>query len=132
MIEATWLCYRMYTRPLEIFVSKLRLGVIGGGQLAMMMAQESHKHNLDLEIIASDPTQYCPAEKHVDRLILGDFKDSNTLDKLAKSSDLITYEIELANARALENLVNQGKAVYPRPQILKIIQALNRNKNLFP
>ena len=112
----------MYTQFPEIFVSKLRLGIIGGGQLAMMMAQESHKYNLDLELIASDPTQYCPANKHVDRLILGDFKDSNTLDKIAKSSDLITYEIELANTQALENLVNQGKEVYPRPQVLKIIQ----------
>jgi len=112
----------MYNRGLEIFVGKLRLGIIGGGQLAMMMAQASNKHNLNLEITASDPSSSCPAQGHIDQLILGDFKDSSTLQKISARSDLITYEIELANADSLEDLVEQGYDVYPKPQVLKIIQ----------
>ena len=47
----------------------------------MMMAQESNKHNLN--ITASDPSSSCPTQWHIDQLILGDFKDSNTLQKIA-------------------------------------------------
>ena len=112
----------MYNPGLEIFVDKLRLGIIGGGQLAMMMAQESNKYKLNLNIIASDPSSNCPAQRHIDQLILGDFKDSNTLQKISAESDLMTYEIELANADVLEDLVEQGNHVYPKPQVLKIIQ----------
>ena len=47
---------------------------------------------------------------------------------LAEESDLITYEIELANSKALIELQNKGYIVHPSPDTLKIIQNKYRQK----
>ena len=48
---------------------------------------------------------------------------------LAEESDLITYEIELANSKALIELQNKGYIVHPSPDTLKIIQNKYRQKS---
>ena len=52
----------------------MKIGVIGGGQLCLMMAQEIKKKNLPHKIIALDPTTNCPAKPFIFKQIVGDFK----------------------------------------------------------
>ena len=103
-------------------MTKQRLGIVGGGQLALMMAQEAQENDLNLEIIASDPNLNCPSASYLENLIQGDFKDKATLEKIAQNCDYMTYEIELANAEVLETIERNNQFIYPSPNVLKIIQ----------
>ena len=51
-----------------------------------------------------DPDEHCPASTLADNLIVSDFKDEQSIRKLARISDVLTYEIELANSQVLEDL----------------------------
>jgi len=99
-----------------------KIGLIGGGQLAMMMAQEIPKFPNRFTLIASDPNPECPASYHLDEIIEGDFKQSSTLHELASHSDILSYEIELASSKVLQEIEASGVKVYPSPKVLEIIQ----------
>lgn len=105
----------------------IRIGIIGGGQLGKMIAQEAKR--MSFEIIILDPSEDCPASCLSDELILADFKNELAIRKLAKKSDVITYEIELANSKALKSLESQRYPVYPSPETLRIIQNKFRQKS---
>ena len=105
----------------------IRIGIIGGGQLGKMIAQEAKR--MSFEIIILDPSKDCPASCLSDELILADFKNELAIRKLAKKSDVITYEIELANSKALQSLESQRYPVYPSPETLRIIQNKFRQKS---
>ena len=97
-----------------------RLGIIGGGQLGMMIT-EAAKNLSDAisEIIVLDPTDNCPAAQAGAKQIVGDFKDEDAIVKLAEQSDIITYEIESGNTDVLSKL---NAEIEPSPTTLGIIQ----------
>lgn len=105
----------------------VRIGIIGGGQLGKMIAQEAKR--MSFEVIILDPSEDCPASSLSDELILADFKNEFAIRKLAKKSDVVTYEIELANSKALKGLESQRYPVYPSPETLRIIQNKFRQKS---
>jgi 5-(carboxyamino)imidazole ribonucleotide synthase len=111
----------------KISISKpVRLGIVGGGQLGKMMAFEA-KH-MFMKVIILDPSKDCPASSLADKLIIGDFSDAQKIYDLSSEVDIITYEIELANATALNNLEESGFLVHPSPKTLSIIQNKYRQK----
>jgi len=97
-----------------------RLGIIGGGQLGMMIT-EAAKNLSDYisEITVLDPTENCPAAQVGAKQIVGDFKDEIAILKLAEQSDIITYEIESGNTDVLSKLKAE---IEPSPSTLGIIQ----------
>ncbi len=97
-----------------------RLGIIGGGQLGMMIT-EAAKNLSDAisEITVLDPTDNCPAAQAGAKQIVGDFKDEDAIVKLAEQSDIITYEIESGNTEVLSKL---NAEIEPSPTTLGIIQ----------
>src|SRR3989344_8724271 len=95
------------------------IGIVGGGQLGRMLTQAAHK--LGFKVIVLDPTPNSPAGQVADRQIVGSFKDKKKILELAKVSDYMTFEIESANALALDELVKKKKLVNPHPKILAII-----------
>jgi len=98
------------------------LGIIGGGQLGMMLTEAAKKMPERIsEIIVLDPTKNCPAAKVGARQIVADFKDKNAIVELSLQSDIITYEIESGNSEVLESL-NGNVTVNPSPATLRIIQ----------
>ena len=104
----------------------IRIGIIGGGQLGKMISQEAKRMFLTVNIL--DPNKDCPASTLCDKLIIADFKDEQKIYELAKYSDIITYEIELANSKALKKLENQNYPIYPSPHSLHILQNKFRQK----
>ena len=107
----------------------IQIGIIGGGQLGKMIAQEAKRMFLKVNIL--DPNKNCPASTICDNLIIADFKDEEKIYELADYSDIITYEIELANSKALKKLEAQHYPIYPSPHSLHIIQNKFRQKNFF-
>jgi len=99
---------------------KKRLGIIGGGQLGMMITEAAQNLNDDIsEITVLDPTENCPAAQAGAKQIVGDFKDELAILKLAEQSDIITYEIESGNTDVLSKLKAE---IEPSPSTLGIIQ----------
>ena len=97
-----------------------RLGIIGGGQLGMMITEAAKNLNEYIsEIIVLDPTENCPAAQAGAKQIVGDFKDEIAILKLAEQSDIITYEIESGNTDVLSKLKAE---IEPSPFTLGIIQ----------
>lgn len=97
-----------------------KIGIIGGGQLGQMMILEAKKMGFYVTVL--DPTFNCPAHTLVDEHIVADFNDKSAIRKLAKKSDVVTYEFEHINAEVLKELEAEGKPVYPTATSLEIIQ----------
>jgi 5-(carboxyamino)imidazole ribonucleotide synthase len=104
----------------------IKIGIIGGGQIGKMIAQEAKR--MSLKVVILDPSRDCPASTLCDRLIVADFKDENKIRDLAKSADVITYEIELANSKALKTLELKNYPIFPSPHSLYLIQNKFRQK----
>jgi 5-(carboxyamino)imidazole ribonucleotide synthase len=97
-----------------------RLGIIGGGQLGMMITEAAKNLSDEIsEITVLDPTKNCPAAQAGAKQIVGDFKDEIAILKLAEQSDIITYEIESGNTDVLSKLKAE---IEPSPSTLGIIQ----------
>ena len=98
------------------------LGIIGGGQLGMMLTEAAKNMPLDIsKIIVLDPTENCPASKIGAEQIVADFKDESSIRELAERSDIITYEIESGNSTVLKKLEPTCQ-INPSPETLEIIQ----------
>jgi 5-(carboxyamino)imidazole ribonucleotide synthase len=105
----------------------IRVGIIGGGQLGKMIAHEARR--MSLKVIVLDPTEGCPASGIADEQIVADFKDERAIMRLAGKSDVLTYEIELANSTALKDLEARTYPVRPAPETLHIVQNKFRQKS---
>ena len=104
-----------------------RLGIVGGGQLGMMLAEAGV--GLGIESVVLDPTSGAPASR-VARQIVGDYDDEAALAELAAVSDIATYEFEnvpVSSARFLAARVE----VFPPPQSLEFAQDRLLEKTLF-
>ena len=98
------------------------LGIIGGGQLGMMLTEAAKKMPEHIsEVIVLDPTENCPAARAGAKQIIADFKDKNAIVELSLQSDIITYEIESGDSQVLESL-KASISVNPSPTTLRTIQ----------
>ena len=98
------------------------LGIIGGGQLGMMIAEAAKKMPNEIsEIIVLDPTENCPAAQVGATQIVADFKDKDAIIELSQKSDIITYEIESGDSDVLKS-VEKNAEINPSPETLRIIQ----------
>ena len=97
------------------------LGIIGGGQLGMMLTEAAQNLGDISKIIVLDPTENCPAAKVGAQQIVADFKDEDAIKKLSELSDIITYEIESGNSDVLKKL-EENTEINPSPDTLRIIQ----------
>jgi 5-(carboxyamino)imidazole ribonucleotide synthase len=105
----------------EPVMSKI-LGIIGGGQLGMMITEAAKKMPEHiLKIIVLDPTENCPASQVGAEQIIADFKDEKAIRELAEKSDIITYEIESGDSDVLKSVETKAE-INPSPETLKIIQ----------
>lgn len=100
----------------------ITLGIIGGGQLGMMLTEAAKKIPEKIsKVIVLDPTINCPASIVGAEQIIADFKDENAIKELAEKSDVLTYEIESGNSDVLKSLESKV-VINPSPDTLKIIQ----------
>lgn len=96
------------------------IGIVGGGQLGRMLTDAAHR--LGYRVVVLDPNSPSPAGQVADKQIIGGFKDRKKILELAKVSDFLTFEIESADNKTLEEIAKKGKPVNPSPKILRIIK----------
>ncbi len=105
------------------------LGIIGGGQLGMMLTEAAQKMPAHIsDVIVLDPTKNCPAAKAGAKQIVADFKDENAIMDLADKADILTYEIESGNSSVLKSIEKKTE-INPSPYTLQIIQDKFRQKS---
>lgn len=68
------------------------IGIIGGGQLGLMIAQEARK--LGVRTVALDPAADAPAFAACDGRIVAAYDDAAALEELCRRCDAVTYEFE--------------------------------------
>jgi 5-(carboxyamino)imidazole ribonucleotide synthase len=100
----------------------MKLGIIGGGQLAWMMKNAATK--LGVELIVQTPSQNDPAVSIAHDSILAAVDDATATEILATKCDIITFENEFVDIAALSLLEKQG--VCFRPQLSALAPLLDK------
>jgi 5-(carboxyamino)imidazole ribonucleotide synthase len=87
------------------------IGIIGGGQLAWMMAQAAQSLPINVIVQAAHPTE--PAATVSPQVIYGAVQDAQATAQLAQITDVITFENEFVDLVALNRLAVEGTIFYP-------------------
>lgn len=103
------------------------IGVLGAGQLARMLALAGIP--LGFKFLYVDPSHSSPASL-LGEQIVAPFEDASALQKLAESSDLITYEFENIPVSVVTKLA-QTRSVFPPPLALESSQDRLLEKQFF-
>jgi 5-(carboxyamino)imidazole ribonucleotide synthase len=95
------------------------VGILGGGQLARMLAQAASRIGLNCHVYAPD-AESCAFDV-VKRATVAAYADQDALARFAKDCDVITYEFENVPSQTAAFL-SQRKPVLPDPRVLAITQ----------
>jgi 5-(carboxyamino)imidazole ribonucleotide synthase len=110
---------------IEDFIMKI--GILGAGQLAMMMAQVGKRMGHTFTFL--DPSPEACAFEYGDRIIAA-YDDPQALQKLAKASDVVTFEFENVPAQSLE-ILSKYVRIHPTTAALEHAQNRLKEKKLF-
>ena len=105
----------------------MKVGILGGGQLARMIALAGYP--LGLKFIVLDPDVNAGAGGLSEHLI-GAYDDPELLAQLAEKADVVTYEFENVPAHVAEFL-SSHTTVYPPANALAVAQDRLLEKNFF-
>ncbi|WP_394993386.1 5-(carboxyamino)imidazole ribonucleotide synthase [Emticicia sp.] len=111
------------------FDNTKKLGILGGGQLGRMLIQAAI--DFDVTIKTLDPDADAPCKYISHEFANGSLNDYETVMAFGQDCDVITIEIENVNIDALEAFEKQGKAVFPQPSILRLIQDKRIQKQFY-
>ena len=100
-------------------MSKINLGIIGGGQLGSMLSVAAKKLDIKTTIYCDDID--APAQNFCDEFIFGEYSNKDKIFEFAKKVDVITYEFENIPFETL-NEMNKLKSVFPKPSVNRLIQ----------
>lgn len=92
------------------------IGIVGGGQLARMMAQAAIGLGLRVRLLAEGPGT--SAAQVVVDTVVGDYTDPAVLRAFAAGCDAVTFDHEHVPTALLEELEASGVAVRPGPAAL--------------
>ncbi len=104
----------------DYFSSHFKLGILGGGQLGKMLLTETRK--FDIQTAVLDPNPDAPGQFACNHFTQGSLQDFDTVYNFGKKMDVLTFEIELINVEALEQLEKDGVIVFPSSKTIKTIQ----------
>ncbi|MEL6440914.1 MAG: 5-(carboxyamino)imidazole ribonucleotide synthase [Cyanobacteria bacterium J06621_8] len=101
----------------------LRVGVVGGGQLAWMMGAEAPR--LGIKLIVQTPHPSDPAVCRAHNVVLAEIDDPQGTRELAQRCSIITFENEFVDLEALQEIANQ-EAVSFRPGLTTLAPLLDK------
>ena len=102
------------------------LGIIGGGQLGIMLCQAAK--NLDIKTVIYCDDEDSPAQNYSDNFICGKYDDETKIKEFTSQVDVVTFEFENIPVPTLKK-IQQIKPVYPDPNVNFIIQHRSKEKN---
>tara|TARA_B100000900_G_scaffold225005_1_gene190980 strand:- start:39 stop:1190 length:1152 start_codon:yes stop_codon:yes gene_type:complete len=114
---------------MQLFSSKFKLGILGGGQLGKMLLYDAKRYDLHTKVM--DSNFEVPCARLADEFILGDITNYDDVINFGNKVDIITVEIEKINTEALLFLEKKGKKIFPSAVTLKIIQNKTQQKEFY-
>ncbi len=100
-------------------MSKITLGIIGGGQLGSMLAIAAKKLNIKTVIFCNDAD--APAQNFCNIFINGNYDNKEKISEFLNQVDVVTYEFENIPFETLSE-INKLKPVLPKPSVNRLIQ----------
>src|SRR5580698_11599062 len=87
------------------------LGIVGGGQLAKMLAQSASQFGCDIVVL--ERNHHSPAANLATETVIGDWDNPETLLALGSMVDVVTLENEFVDADSLAALAQFGHPLWP-------------------
>ncbi len=113
---------------MAVFDPSVTIGILGGGQLGRMLLQAGSDWNLSFRVL--DPDAQAPCA-HMAPFTQGKLTDYDTVLAFGQGCDVITIEIENINTQALRALQQQGKKIFPQPEVIELIQDKRTQKEFY-
>jgi 5-(carboxyamino)imidazole ribonucleotide synthase len=114
---------------MSAFDSEYKIGVLGGGQLGRMMIQSAIDFNFNVHVL--DPDANAPCKTIATSFTQGSLTDFDTVYNFGQDKNVLTIEIENVNTKALKALQAEGKAVFPQPGLIELIQNKTLQKRFY-
>jgi len=96
----------------------MKVGVIGGGQLARMMVPPAVALGIEIRVLA----EIEGSSAAIAATAVGDYRDLDTVLAFAEGVDVITFDHEHVPEPVLRALVERGVPVHPGPDALRFAQ----------
>ncbi len=112
---------------LKFNVYFMKIGIIGGGQLGLMIAEQAKI--IGAETVALDPSSDAPAFKVTDDHIIAAYDDANALEILCQQCDVVTYEFENIPSAVLVPLCEKYNIKQGYKQLLDSQDRLHEKNN---
>lgn len=97
-----------------------KLGILGGGQLALMTAQAAISLGIESVIFAPQPDT--PASRLTPHNLVGPWQDETLLKQFAQQCDVVTLESEFVDVAILQRIEALGTPVYASSHTLAQVQ----------
>lgn len=108
----------------------LKVGYLGGGQLARMLAESAHNMGLEAHVLSLKADS--PAAQVTRHWHQGSIDDSKALSDFLKTVDVATFESEFLNPEKLKTAVISSKGqIFPSPELMALLQDRKTQKELF-
>ena len=96
------------------------MGIVGGGQLARMLARAAAP--LGVQVAVLDQVKTGPAGSLASVLLEGSSGDVNALEQLARVANVTTFENEFVDAALVKQVEEAGHIVRPTAETLRLVQ----------
>lgn len=107
----------------------MKIGILGGGQLARMIIEETGKFGFTYRILSD--IEDSPAGQLCSEQVTGKFSDYEALKKFATGCDIVTLENEFIGSEYVKYIEDLGIKVMPGSGIVALIQdKLHQKQNL--
>ncbi len=126
---ATSYAFFIFSLLISHFVVTPTIGILGGGQLGLMLLQAAIDWNLRVHVL--DPDAEAPCRNLCTKFAQGSLLDYDTVYQFGQAVDILTIEIERVNVDALEALEREGKRVFPQPSVIRTIQDKRLQKQFY-
>ncbi len=105
------------------------LGILTGGQLGRMMLPTCMRFGLNVHIMDGDAS--APAGAFCGHFVQGDPFSAEAVFQFGQNLDCVTLEIEHVSLDGLKQLEASGVDVYPKPDLLEIVQDKGLQKQFY-
>lgn len=109
----------------------LRVGLIGGGQLALMLAEACRRQNHKPVVLLRSPSE--PASAAADEVLVGELDDPKALTELFARVDVVTIENEFLDLEVIRGVMQKHPQVplWPAPRTIAVAQDKLAQKELW-
>lgn len=94
------------------------IGIVGAGQLALMMFEASLRLDLEIRVLGGGEDE--PATRVVPRAMIGDPRDAGALRAFAEGVDVLTFDHELIDIGSVTALEREGRLLRPGSRALSV------------